>query len=86
MKTILFAVQFARFCTEFKIDPSDLSRMIEAARASKRAWENNNPKREWQQADIVEAIADKYGLKVDWPGLWPTIKNADGREDLLPIY
>lgn len=86
--TLRFAIHFAKFSTETGIHPRDLAAMIEAAERSVTAYERNDTAHHEHHGKTVEAIAGKYGCKVDWPGLWPCVEKIGhpSSNQLLPSY
>ena len=87
--TLAFAVQFNRFSQEFHIPGPELAQMISLARASVKAYERDDTKKEQELAGLVEQIAANFGCKVSWPGLWPTIGRLDATAEvtqMLPSY
>lgn len=85
-KKLAFAVELSVFSERFGIPMNDLAQMIAAANASARAWERDDDEREQKMGTVVEEIAAKYGCKIDWPGLWPTVAKKGCGESLLPSY
>jgi hypothetical protein len=80
------AVQLARFAAEYKIDPADVAQLVVLARKAFNAGERScnsgteAAQRAYDRAtDAFEELAGSLGFKVQWPGLWPTLRTQDGR-------
>ncbi len=77
---LVYALRFAAFCTEHKVAASDLADLVVLIRQSVRAYERANNSdgmaKYGRSVDAVSAKAEQMGLKIDWPGLYPTVASG----------
>ena len=85
-KSLQNAVHFAQLCQAPHVTPHKLAILITLVRRRVRAYERYNNQTGTAAADdkAVEAVvaaADKIGLEVDYPGLYPVLTvRATGEE------
>lgn len=93
MKALNDAVAFARQCQEHQLDPKEyatLIRLIRRAFAAGVTYANTGTERASKADDRagerVEQQAARMGMRVDWPGLIPTILcSVGGRLGFIPF-
>jgi hypothetical protein len=86
-KTLQACLRFERFCNEHDVHPADLAELITLARrafhAGEQACNTGNHRAEDRTADRFRSKALAMGFGVQWPGLWPVLRE-DGRDVELP--
>ena len=70
-------------------DASELCRLAKSAfRWGERNCNEDLSEAQQKRADNVDrkldVLAEAYGFKVNWPGLWPRLTDADGRDVYIP--
>jgi len=77
------AVGFARWSIRYGVDPLDLAQLRTLVDRRAKAWDRgNNDARESERSERamarldaqIAAMADRLGLALDWPGLYPTVR------------
>lgn len=89
-KRLSDAVFFAAWCKREGKEPAAIARLIVLAHKAKAAGETwcnvpHYPRERYDKAMAAfEAAAVNLGYQVDWPGLWPTLRNMAGQHVDLP--
>ena len=87
-KHLEYATRFARFCLDTGLAPADAADLLVLADRAFKAGERecNVPNTSAdRQRKAFEERANVYGLRVQWPGLWPSVVKR-GRTVYLPVW
>jgi hypothetical protein len=90
-KVYQFATAIARFASEAGISVKDACELHRLSVRAFKAGERNcntgsdaTSKAYNRATDKVKTEADKHGIQVQWPGLWPVFILPNGRQEMLP--